>query len=120
MGAFDILVIAQKCEECGNLVQKRFQFKYGTPWQKEFVLGDEVRWEGRQTDWNGQPMPGLIALDAEIEECPSCAYEYDFSVVYVDDGKFIGAGRNNGRFHFGVEDYAISLESHFPQIPLNE
>lgn len=109
MGAFDVLVVSQKCDQCGIVADFRYQFKYGTPWQKQYVLGDRVDWEGNPNRWNGQPMPGLIAVDAEREACPNCQCEYEFSIVYIDDGTFIGAGRNGGRFNFGNDDYALPI-----------
>ncbi|GGQ93269.1 hypothetical protein [Deinococcus ruber] len=114
MGTFDILVIPQRCEQCRNIVENRYQFKYGTPWQKEFSLGDDVNWEGNPIRWNGRPIPGLIVADAEIEPYPDCKFEYESSVIYIDNGKFIGAGRNSGRFQFGQDDYALPIESYRP------
>ncbi|MBZ9751948.1 hypothetical protein K7W42_13895 [Deinococcus sp. HMF7604] len=109
MGAFDVLIVPRKCEGCQTFVQSRCQFKYGTPWQREFSFGDELTWESKPIRWNGQPMTGLISVDAEIEPCPVCEFEYEFSIVYIDDGRFIGAGRNGERFRFKSDEYATAV-----------
>lgn len=117
MGAFDVLFVQGKCEQCDNEIQKRIQFKYRTPWQRTFQLGDKLEWEGNPVRWNGAPLPGLIALDAALEECLNCNYEDEFYIIYMDDGIFVGAGGNRGRFRFGHEDHALLIEKYVSEPP---
>ncbi|WP_407539137.1 hypothetical protein Q0M94_13290 [Deinococcus radiomollis] len=113
MGAFDILVFLQKCEQCGNEIQKKFQFKYGTPWQRKFSLGDKLTWEGNPIRYNGLPLSGLIAADAVLEECPICGHDDEWSVIYLLDNVFVGADSNDGRYRFVQvgQPYALSAST---------
>lgn len=106
MGAFNVLNVVAACQNCGNLVNTRYQFKYGECWQHEYRIGDELKWGGNQ---KGKPSEGLIAMDACGEECPICDWAEDQAVIFVERNRIVGVGPNRGKYDFSRSYDVIEL-----------
>ena len=97
MGVFNILNVIAPCENCSNIINRKFQFKYGTCDQSEYFLGDQIKWGGHG---RGVSTTALIATEIYDEECPIWDFAKESSVMYVRDGSIVGVGPNDGKFNF--------------------
>lgn len=95
MGAFNILIVDEKCNKCKNDVQIEIQFKFGDVWQNKYKLGDVLRWGGNDHGIKGAQR---VVLDG-VAECDSCKEEIDY-LIYLDNDKFKSVEVNRGKYDF--------------------
>ena len=97
MGAFNVVILPEKCGNCGQIVNRRVQFKYGEVWQHEYNLGDELIWGAKNI---GNPQYRKVVVDGAGENCPNCRAEGNDYEVWITSGKILDVRRATGKYDF--------------------
>lgn len=84
MSAYNTLRVDEVCLNCENAIQRAIQFKYGDVWQRTYVQGDRLVWDGNNV---GEPGHKRVLLLGYPEKCPRCAFQPDwtYDLVVEDD-----------------------------------
>lgn len=98
MGAYNTVGAKQVCPSCHNVVEFKYQFKYGELWQYEYQLGEEIKW-GKKND--GKPGARRVVVYAAAEPCPICGYddveEYE---VWLENDRLVKVIPASGQYNF--------------------
>ncbi len=101
MGTFNVVKIKEKCNSCGNFVELRIQFYYGTVRQFEYEPGDSLTWKGY---WTGKPGHKRVLVDAVAECCPVCHAEGEDYEVWLENDRIVAVKPASGKYDFNVAD----------------
>lgn len=87
MGAFNVLLVPDRCSVCGSDVERRVQFAWGDVWQHVYRVGDTLRWGG-----NDEGDPGLrrVVVEAAAERCPVCGAPGPEGDVVIERDVLVG------------------------------
>jgi hypothetical protein len=101
MGAFNVVRIKEKCNSCGNFVELRIQFKYGTVRQYEYEPGDSLIWGAND---EGEPGHKRVVADAVAEHCPVCNAEGKDYEIWLEHDRIVAVKPSSGKYDFNVAD----------------
>jgi len=109
MGAYNILKINAKCENCNVLFMDNIQFKFGDTWQNEYLIGEKIKWGGADIG-----VPGLNKVKvygvSESYRCQVCGYliarEYDI-IIEKDIIENITPLTNLEDYNFDEGNYSL-------------
>jgi hypothetical protein len=86
MGAFNTLHVETDCPECGQRAHFDIQFKYGSCWQYDYVLGDRIRWGGN--DFGEQGLVNTVILGTG-EPCPICQTKFPRFAIELESDRIV-------------------------------
>ena len=81
MPAYNTVTARVTCARCGEVADRRVQFRYGDTWQHEYALGDELRWGGNDVGVRGA---ARVRVRGSMEPCPACGVEADEVTILVE------------------------------------
>ncbi|WP_343745220.1 hypothetical protein [Chitinophaga sp.] len=101
MGAFNRLLLKELlCPACNALHDWIIQFKYGDCWQHDYVLQDELKWEGND---EGDPSARIVLVEGIAEDdCQACNEEV-YARIFVDNNRIVAASLVVERIWFTSE-----------------
>ena len=106
MGAYNTLLVNAKCSNCKNETQIRIQFRYGSTWNYEYNLYDQIRWGGNDI---GRKDAKKVVIDCTAEPCDKCGEIVEY-IIKVEDNVIKSFEDNKGQYDFSAsEDYYIIL-----------
>jgi hypothetical protein len=87
------------CPRCNQEVGVVAQFKFGSVWQHEYRLGEELRWGGNDV---GTPGIHHAVVDGVAEtECPSCGHDDEWNLyVHVESDRLVKVETATGEHDF--------------------
>ncbi|MGN6106757.1 MAG: hypothetical protein ACTHU0_16740 [Kofleriaceae bacterium] len=114
MGAFNVVVnVPATCPRCSTRSQTGVQFKYGSTWQYQYLIGETLRWGGN--DIGRQGTPSIVADGEADSDCPVCGYEGTWPFyVFIDNDRIVGVSEADGTFDFGSTEDTY-LERDIPE-----
>ncbi len=99
MSAFNIVRGQTVCPSCSSMVEVVAQFKFGSVWQHEYRIGDQLQW-GR----NDRGKRGIhhVVVDAVTEsDCPQCGISKEWDLyLHIERDLLVRLELANGKYDF--------------------